>query len=718
MARKRKKKSHTPDEENSDQPLEQDSGRDELEQAILDEEHVIPPEDPHEPIAEASKQEALEHEELPELFATPDAYRERRPFAQRVLPVVIGIAVAILLLGGGVSVYVASQLLSAKGEAERVRVSFLSVRESVAQLDFRAALQEFPKGQESIRSLIARVDRFSYLTWIPLIGPRIEETQEALHILERTFVAGERLLDIVNDIGDVIFTRGDEPFELYMRSLSHDDKGRILEAVTQALPVIRGVHAQVRLAHIEQQQVDRDLLSGDLALALSQAQSGGAYLQSLLEPWLPLAEVLPSFLGYPYEKTYLILLQDTSEVRATGGFISHYGILKLRNGDITGLETDNVFNLDDRAQDQLFVAPPAPFARHFPRSLKKWFLRDSNWEPDFSQSARQAELFYRLEGGQERLDGVLAATPELVKTLLRFTGPIRVEGRDYTAENVMQQLEFEVREGHYRRGIEEGKRKEIFGTLVNRIGEELSSLPLTQWLNLYTAIETRLREKHILLYAHDPKIQEFARDRHWTGEIRDWSGDYLMVVDTTFATLKTENVMDKRIRYTMREDADGFLVARLDLTYTNRGTYTDVTTVYRDWFRVFVPDGSTLIAAEGIQSSDDPGSTGTLESSRKYGKLEFAGYITVKPRHTKVVSLEYRLPDALYRQVREEQYALLVQKQPGISNQRFDGQLIFKKPIKRFQPLGFFNVRRAQNTIDLFHDYRTDQAFMVTLEKD
>lgn len=712
MSRKRKKKNPpfeddavvAPGEEQEELPANAPE-EDELEQAIQ----------------EAESEAFSELSDTPrdqELFSGPQVYRARTPFVHHIVPIVVAALVVAVVIGVGTSFFIASQLLSAKDEASRVRASFESIERSVGNLDFRAALSEFPKGEQSIHSLIARVDRFSFMTWVPIIGKRISESQKGLRVLSSYFAGGQRLLAVVEQIGGVIFAKGDKPFELTIRTLSPSDKAAILESVTKAVPTIHGVQAQFRLAHLELDALDMSLISKDLIDALHETKIGSATIQSLIEKWLPLAEVLPSFLGYPHEKTYLILLQDTSEVRATGGFISHYGILKLHNGEITLLKTDNVYNLDDRSSGKLSLAPPDPMSRHFPRPLSQWFLRDSNWAPDFSQSARQAEIFYALEGGREQIDGVIAATPELVRSLLRYTGTVRVEGHDYAADTLLQSLEFEVQEGHYKRGIEEGKRKEIFGQLVARIGEKLLELPVTRWLELYTTLETRLNEKHVLLYSHDQRLQEFARRSNWTGEIRPTDGDFLMVVDTTFATLKTESVMDKRINYSLREDPDGFLVARLDLTYTNRAVFTDVTTIYRDWIRVYVPDGSTLIKATGIQGTDDPASAGTLEVVKKYGKLEFAGYATVEPRRTKVVTIEYRLPDRLYTQVKGGSYSLIIQKQPGIANQRFDGNFSFRRPIESYQPLGFFNARRADMQLSLFHDYRTDQEVVIKLKKE
>lgn len=733
MSRKKKKKQafapHGNEGENEDEdeqkltddsfvlPTEEEE-IDELEHAILEEETGSERNDTptlHES-QEAVDATAQSHED-DDLFRAPREYRKHGSALQRAAPIVIGLGIALAIIGTVAFFMIASQLLSAQQEAVSVQRSYESIKQSIAILDFRGALIEFPKGKEAITALRSRVSGLLFFSWAPFIGPRIAETDAVLGVLEGQFTAGEQLLGIVEQIGEKIFTRGDTPFELYARTLSRQDKAAILDAVVKAVPTIQGVRATLRLAERERGKIDGRKISSELVRALSESATGSAYLQSIIETWLPLAETAPSFLGFPNEKTYLILLQDTSEVRATGGFISHYGILKLRDGDITLLSTDNIYNLDDKAGASVSVPPPPAFSRYFPGTMKRWYLRDSNWATDFSETARQASMFYRLEGGNEHIDGVIAATPEFIRSLLRFTGPVRVQEREYTADNIMERLEFEVKEGNYRRGIAEGKRNEIFGELVAALGERLLKIPMTQWLSFYTTIETRLNEKHVLLYFNSPQLQEFARSRNWTGEIRNTEGDYLMVVDSTFATLKTESVMDKRMAYTVREDKDGFLAARLVLTYTNRATFSDVTTTYRDWVRVYVPEGSELVRATGIQSTEDAASKGALEIARKYGKVEFAGFFTVEPRHTKVVTIEYRLPDALEQQVREGRYSLLLQKQPGISNQRLDGHLSFLGTIDDFQPLGFFNVKRTGSALDIFHDYRTDQEFIVNLKK-
>ncbi len=661
-----------------------------------------------------------EEEDTEELLSMADEY-EKESAASRIVPVVIGLLLAVVLIGSIISGIIVSRLLDAKNQAEIARKSFASFQLSINNLDFRSALEEFPKGHAAIEALKKRVGELQFATWVPWIGSSIHETYDALGVLDRIFTSGEQLLALVSKMGTIIFRHDSgKTFELYMRTLSIDEKGALLKMISQSIPMLNGAQATLQLAARDSVALDQTKLSSQLRDALIKAREGANEIGAVITAWLPLAEVVPSFLGYPDEKTYLILLQDTSELRATGGFISHYGILKIHNGEITELRTDNVYNLDDRGEHLVSLPPPAPVGQYFSKSIKKWFFRDANWAPDFSVSARQAEGLYHLEGGsQENIDGVLAATPELVRSLLRFTGPIRIEGREYSADTMLEQLAFEVREGNYRRGITEVERKEIFGQLIAKMGERLLDIPLTRWTELYKIVQSRLDEKNLLVYFHDQELEDYARARNWTGEIRQTTGDFLFVNDTTLGTLKTESVMDKKVRYTLREDPDGFLVGRVELTYKNNGTFSDVTTRYRDWVRIMVPAGSTLIESSGAQPPEDQQGDGTLEITQEHGTMQFGAYITVEPRYTKVFTLDYRLPDRIYDTLKNTHtYSLLLQKQPGNSHTRFEGNLMFLTPVVEYSPFGFFNARRFAQNLDIFSDLRTDQEFTVRVEKE
>ena len=87
--------------------------------------------------------------------------------------------------------------------------------------------------------------------------------------------------------------------------------------------------------------------------------------------------------------------------------------------------------------------------------------------------------------------------------------------------------------------------------------------------------------------------------------------------------------------------------------------------ILRDYYRVYVPEGSQLI--EGLGSEIE------VKSSEELGKTVFAGFFELRPQGLVKVTAKYRLPFKA-----EKDYKLFVQKQPGknapLYTISFDGQ--------------------------------------------
>jgi hypothetical protein len=131
----------------------------------------------------------------------------------------------------------------------------------------------------------------------------------------------------------------------------------------------------------------------------------------------------PQLLGINHATTYLALWQDTSERRATGGFITAAGTMSVKNGQLGALALQDTYELDVPAATSHPTPLPAA-AAWFPLS-KSWGLRDANLEPDFPTTAQAAEQLYTGEGGGP-VDGVLAFTTSFVQHLLSITGPVQL----------------------------------------------------------------------------------------------------------------------------------------------------------------------------------------------------------------------------------------------------------------------------------------------------
>jgi hypothetical protein len=410
------------------------------------------------------------------------------------------------------------------------------------------------------------------------------------------------------------------------------------------------------------------------------------------ETALPIIAHLPELLGYHQEKTYLVVFQNNMELRPTGGFIGSYAILKIKDGEITGLFTDDIYNLDKLSIGQLKETPPWPMQQY--NAQKYWYLRDANWSPDWPTSAEKIKWFFNQESALAhqpplKLDGVIALNPDFIVNLLEVVGPIMAEGLTFQADNFAQDLEKFVEFDYAKKGIKKEDRKDIIGFLTNVVIERLYQSPPRDLLKIWLAFKSNIDEKNILVYLTDPKLQAHFYQQNWSGQVKTVDGDYLLLVDSNLGALKTDQAMRRAISYQVQAVPNGELAARLEITYQHQSRpMKDLISKYRDYVRVYVPPGSWftrgyLVGHNGVvkelKLQDD------LLFSQELGKTVAATFLTVEPGQSQTLVLEYRLPQTIQDLYRQGLYKFSVQKQPGTSGHDFKIYLDFNQEIQAYQ---------------------------------
>ena len=386
--------------------------------------------------------------------------------------------------------------------------------------------------------------------------------------------------------------------------------------------------------------------------------------------------VLSDLAGYDSAKTYLVIMQNNHELRPSGGFIGVYGILKIRDGQIVSLDIDDSYALDRLAESYLEVEPPVAIKKYL---ADKWFFRDANWSVDFPTSAEKLIWFYGEEGGLEGIDGVIAFDPDFIASLLKVVGPLEALGEEFKAENFTDKLEYEVEMNYRERGISKTERKAVVGLLAGQLIDKVKQLPALSWFKVLNQVEQNLTAKHLLIYSKDPAIQKVLVANGWAGAVKPAANDYLLVADANMVALKTDRVVDKQINYLVQENQNGELIAIVTLHYTNNGDYDYRTSRLRSYTRIYVPEGSELIAVQGAMSNDrgeNPGTEGTVDVYQELNKTAFGAFWYINPGESKSLIFEYKLPARIKSAfTQEEVYTLFVQKQPGTTGHQFNFKL-------------------------------------------
>ena len=409
--------------------------------------------------------------------------------------------------------------------------------------------------------------------------------------------------------------------------------------------------------------------------------------------------ILKDLLGYNGLRKYLVLFQNNHESRATGGFIGSYGILKMHNGNIEDLFVDGIFNPDGQLYTK--VVPPKPIQK----ISTAWSTHDANWFPNFPDSAKKIAWFYEKTGGPT-VDGMITLTPTVMQKFLEITGPIEMDEYEVTitSNNFIEATQTEVELEYDKK---ENKPKKFIADLTPKIFQELFSQDgLSNFPQLIQALSSSLKEKHLLVYLENPEIQEIVSGLGWSGEVLEAPKDYLMVINSNINGYKTDGVIDQKINHKIEIETDGSIIDTVTIERFHNGgssQYEWWNKVNANYLRVYVPQGSELLEAEGytretVQAPVDYDKLGflrdelvtNLENSVKIdkntgteiwkeaGKTVFGNWVYVSPQEKVKVVYKYKLPFKIETNPENDKmdnYSILYQKQAGMENSELESEL-------------------------------------------
>jgi hypothetical protein len=430
--------------------------------------------------------------------------------------------------------------------------------------------------------------------------------------------------------------------------------------------------------------LDRSKLSLDQTRkAIDQLDQQLPTLQAGLQLARELPPLLPAILGTTRPVNYLTLIQNSDELRPTGGFISAVGLLTLDNGKLSLSNFSDSYAVDN--PDVKPEAPPEPLERYMEAGYL--VLRDANWWPDFPTSARKVAQLYQLQRGQP-VDNVLAVDSQAVAYLFEALGPLDLPSynEQLTAQNFQARLRYYyLPPGTATNDDWWNKRKDFIGVVLTGLLGKLNSATARDYLKVATALGKAVTEKHLQLYSSNPDLEKQLSLRKLDGAqlqpVPPASpaniNDYLMMVDTNVSFSKVNPNIERSASYRLSSGGSGAnLFASLSLTYTNHAGVREGTQAgecvkvvkydssyesmmngcYWDYLRVYVPAGSRLQDSSGFPP-DDPPNTGQ-ENNRTF----FASQLIVPPGSTVTISLNYLLPGLLPP---NPVYHLDVQQQAG-----------------------------------------------------
>jgi hypothetical protein len=420
---------------------------------------------------------------------------------------------------------------------------------------------------------------------------------------------------------------------------------------------------------------------------LTYAGDGDAALTSLRGTFASINKMLtlyPQVAGFKEAKTYLLLFQNSSELRPTGGFIGSLGLVKLEDGILSDISIMDVYTADGQLKGH--VDPPAPIRELL--SQEHWYLRDSNWDPDFKISAEKAAWFYEKETGIT-VDGVIAVNAPVVVDLLAATGPIVLPDFNdrITSENFFGKSIFYTQKNFFPGSTQ---KSDFLGALSRAIITKITSDTSTNPVALFRAVTAGFARHDIMFWFTDSDVQKLI-------EYYGWGGRFISQTECT-ATAK-ENCLTDRVAVSesnMSVSKVNYFITHSsirDITITGDGSISETITrtirntagadeqgvsgTYRAYIRFYIPQDGNIsdVFADGVPiRSRKPGSTALpaipyIEPVAAGDARGIAVVIDVPIGQSRTIQVVFKRTRPLPQGRGGSTLAVLYAKHPGIMNE-------------------------------------------------
>lgn len=353
---------------------------------------------------------------------------------------------------------------------------------------------------------------------------------------------------------------------------------------------------------------------------------------------------LPGLVGSTGTRRYAVVLQNSQELRPTGGFIEAIALLTFENGSLVKQEFFSAYELDKLLPGQ--VQPPPDLSATLEET--QWWLRDANWYADGATAGKQVAWFLEKILLQPT-DGIIFINTAGLPQLLKAVGPLEVSAFNevLTEKNLGERLEFH----NELPGQLVAGRPDYRQELLKQLVRKLTSLSPEQVTTFYQALTKLAEEKHLMFAFTNANDQQLFRQLGWTGDLTFpvCPAEYVSTgcVTDGIAIVETNIGANRANAYISRLQVHNTVLTPSVVQHERKIRYTNAAKTsawpkgdYRLYLRAYVPGQPTNITATvgGVPLNGKEMSVRATEFGSEIGLV-----ISIPIASTKELVLRYEL---------------------------------------------------------------------------
>jgi hypothetical protein len=596
-----------------------------------------------------------------------------------------------------------------------IRNSISAIRESVSNIVTDFDKKDLTLLEERIGNIQSELDeideeltRFDFLATIPTMQGYYNNLQRVRNIVEKSDLL---LTDMLPQLQNVLATTGfqvDSTNEVAEGNTSPEGDleeeaqsatSMILAELPEYLNLYEDIQPQIYDIFSEVERINTAYVPNFAGYNLNQGvkdfQKFAKEYPRLSGQTISFLREMPELVGSNDGPTdYLIVLQNESEMRASGGLLTAFGNMTLDKGEFNDeISFSDMWNLETYVSYSLGIDTGN---RNIYGQLHlmnlgcgSTYLRaqDSGLYPDLYWTAEKFTEYYDIANSYNPVDfpdydHMVIVNLAFAENILSLIQPLEVEGYgEVTAENLFEFIKEETDDPSLSFSPE---RKAIIKDIANAAKDRFSELPLSDIKQIVNTFVDSINSRDIAFYSPNPGLQNFFDAYSMSGRMAyDFNGDYFHFNEAQNCSLKLNKFVRNDITQDVYINDDGSVSKKvyvhweqdtvyeedLRLQYDPTGHFT-----YRAWVRVFAPEGSDNFESDGLQKSgflyyppevyyDD---VMNKEVSDNVIRFDHRRLSEDDPAPTQDLTVTYDLPSYLNYEARGN-YALLIQKHPGKS---------------------------------------------------
>lgn len=596
----------------------------------------------------------------------------------------------------------ASGLLDARDHLDRAERALSKASTKAARYETLAAVAATERaraGLDSKSPLLVLAER------APVAGDALKEVPHLVKAAEHSAAAAEGTLDVAQNAlrgpDKVIAKDPDDP----------DGGGRIrLDRIEAIARTISDVRKEIRAARDELQAVDLGNLPARGRKAVRDGVAKAQKTNELLADVEDGFAILPAVLGANERRTYVLGMQNSAELRGSGGALLQFAIFTIDEGKPEfSKKSSTVYDVDkDRTQLTIPLPEDAWYVAGIPDAQR---FGNSNWSPDWPLSAQVTIDYAKASAALDpeaatipvdEVDGFIAVDPVAMEKLMPGVGPFtagRNEGRTVyvTANRLVDFVLYKAYAKYPNQKFRRARLRDIVDGFYENVFKPKHPT------GLIDGFGSALAEKHMQIWMTDPAEQAFIEQMNWDGGIRAAHGsDYLYVVEQNVGGNKFDYFAENTTTMDVTIDGDDASVSTE--TRMRNGVFLpqprwsagDSARSGLHWpmMNVYVPLEAELVGAEyeGERHPTPPGLVGVSDTPSEHlekGKKVWSATFAIPPGEEAAMRLDYRVPGVVRSREGRRVYRLIVQRQPKVRPEQLSITLTLPEGARRVTARGW-----------------------------